>query len=512
VHLAPARHLSRRSESLVAFGVFFLVILILKFRVLDQPPVWDGAMSIFPAANTLADHNFNLGFLLKQPGFASAGPNVHSLSPITWLTAGVISLLGSSAGLLPTLHLVHFAIAAAAMAGFFQFVRPLGVWLAGLTSVAALATPVVLTQAGYVYLEFPMLAATVYGALAWVDRDVRWAVGWSVVAVLIKGSGIIVPFALAGAALFDPRSSRPDLRSGVLLIGVPSAVLLAVVEITSTLHAGVDGVSYSGYVILMMMYLVRIPDVLVLMIAYFLVVLAFARWNKPGMSAPEGDDVNNTESEGLRSAMLITSFLIAAFLCFYLAVPLVEGQTVVNPRYYVQIVPFALFGTVAALRQQRRYQMVAFVLILSLTWSVANRNGDFYPDNSINNFGLIERSGAYVDLLGLQLAEMRALQQLPGNVPKFYDQSTHLRFKYPLMGYADGALPNGYFVLGDDQTKDGRLENFPDDFYMMYEYPWLGGEAFRAILRQAEADSSVSVTVTEISYGDFTSQLVRVQK
>lgn len=104
------------------------------------------------------------------------------------------------------------------------------------------------------------------------------------------------------------------------------------------------------------------------------------------------------------------------------------------------------------------------------------------------------------------------MEELPDSVPVFFDQSTHLRFKYPLMGYAEGPLPNGRYVLHDERAKGGRLEVFPDEFYMMYEYPWMGGEIFRSILEQANANPAIKVSVAEISSGQFRSQLIRVEK
>lgn len=497
-------HRAARTEQLIAFTVFFILILALKFNVLDQPPVWDGAMGVFPAANTLADHNFDLRYLLEQPGFRSAGPNVHSLSPITWLTAGVIKLIGPTSALLPVLHLLHFALAAATMAGLYRLARPLGVRLAALMSVTALAVPLVLTQAGYLYLEFPILATTVFAALAWVRQDRPKALLWSTLAVLIKGSGIIVPFALAGLAFLDPRPHRRDPRSGVLLVVVPAAVLALTLAVAREFAPGAGETWYQGYLTLMFLYLVRIPDILFLLVVYFLAMIVVRPWRK-GTSSNGTDDEEST-------ALLIAAALNVTFFCFYLAVPLVKGAVVVNPRYYVQIVPFALFGIVAAARRRYTERAIVVVLLLAIGWFAANRNGEFYPDNSLNNFGLIERSGAYRDLLALQLAEMRAMEDLPDTVPVYYDQSTHLRFEYPLMGYAEGPLANGRYVLHDEQVMEGRLEDFPDEFFMMYQYPWMGGEIFRSILQQAEEDPAVEVSITEITSAQFRSQLVRVSK
>ncbi len=491
-----------RAARFLVFAAFFVLILILKFPVLDQPPVWDGAMSVFPAAITLAEEDFDLPYLLSRPGFREAGPNVHGLSPVTWLTAVIIRLVGTGPALLPVLHLVHFAIAAAAMSALFRFSRPLGDGLAVLTAVAALAFPAVLTQAGYLYLEFPMLAATVLAALAWVRQDLPKALIWSCVAVLIKGSGIIVPVALAGLAFFDPRPNRRNPRAGMLLAVVPSALLALTIAVLRDSIPGAGDTWYAGFLTLMFMYLVRVPDLLILLILYLAAMILLAPWRQ---SPQEPEEPGRTQ-------LLITAFLMVSFFAFYFALPLVMGAVVVNPRYYVQIIPFALYGLVAAARRRYSDRAVAAVLMLLIVWFGVNRNGDFYPDNSINNFGLIERSGAYADLLSLQRAGVRAIEGLPSTVPVFYDQATHLRFQYPEMGYTQRPLSNGHYVLADDRWATGDLEEFPAEFYMLYEYPWMGGEVFRSILEQAEDDTSVDLEVTELTVAQFRSRLIRVER
>ena len=191
-----------------------------------QTPVWDGSMSVFPAAITLAESGFDLGNLLDQPGYADGGPNVHSLSLVTWLTAAVIALVGDSPALFPVLHVIHFAIAAATMAGLLRFAQAvLGAWLGAAASLTVLLFPLVLTQAGYLYLEFPMLGVAVFAALAWSRGNLPMSISWSAAAVLIKGSGIIVPMALAGMAFFDPRPGHRKARSGLLILIVPTIIL-----------------------------------------------------------------------------------------------------------------------------------------------------------------------------------------------------------------------------------------------------------------------------------------------
>ena len=65
-------------------------------------------MSVFPAAITLEEHSFDYGYLLAQPGYSDGGPNVHSLAPITLVTALTIRIIGDGPNLFPVLHIYPF--------------------------------------------------------------------------------------------------------------------------------------------------------------------------------------------------------------------------------------------------------------------------------------------------------------------------------------------------------------------------------------------------------------------
>ena len=51
------------------FSLVFLLILVLKWDTLLQPPVWDTAMGLFPPALTLAENGFDLLALLGMPDY-----------------------------------------------------------------------------------------------------------------------------------------------------------------------------------------------------------------------------------------------------------------------------------------------------------------------------------------------------------------------------------------------------------------------------------------------------------
>jgi len=130
--------------------LIFCIIFILKYQALNQPPVWDTAFSVFPAAITLSETGFDLLNLLKMPGYLEGGPNVHANSIITIITAVMISLFGKTNFLFPILHMIHFLIAAIGMACFYRFCIPIfEKKLSFLLTLTILVYPPFLTQAGY---------------------------------------------------------------------------------------------------------------------------------------------------------------------------------------------------------------------------------------------------------------------------------------------------------------------------------------------------------------------------
>jgi hypothetical protein len=458
-------------------------------------------MSVFPAAATLAETGFDLGHLIDQPGYSEGGPNVHSFSLITWITAAFIAVLGDGGTLFPALHLLHFAITALAMTVLFRFAATfLDPGLAGLATLAVLVFPLVLTQAGFMYLEMPVLATTALAMLAWQQQRPVWVVVWVTAAVLVKGSGLAVALALGGATLLDSPPRNRRVVWSFVTVAAPIAIVLSM-----PISAGLGTTRFREHVVHMVQYLIRIPDLLVLLLAYVLLSSLFVR-RRRHEDIDQGED--RAEVTNQTTSWYATSFLVVAFFLFYLALPLAGNGLIVVPRYYVQLVPFVILGLagIAARRYHRGF--VVAVLIVFIAWTALNRNGTYYPDNDINNFPLAERSGAYVELIELHRVETRELEALPAGVPVIYDQPTHIRFSYPLLGYAEKPLRDGINIVQTETLRN--IEDFPEEFYLLYEYPWLGGDLIRAVWRQAEEEPGRHVQIRDVRAAQYRSRLIHV--
>ena len=169
------------------FSLVFLLILVLKWDTLLQPPVWDTAMGLFPPALTLVENDFDLVELLGMPGYQEGGPNAHSTSLVTFATAVVLWTSGGGTRGFLILHLLHFAGAALALLALFRLARSVfGGVTAVLLCLSVLLHPIFSTQVGYLYMEMPLFLFTVLALLAWTERRFWPAVLWATLAYATK--------------------------------------------------------------------------------------------------------------------------------------------------------------------------------------------------------------------------------------------------------------------------------------------------------------------------------------
>jgi hypothetical protein len=480
------------------FVLFALLVVAFKWPVLDEPPVWDASMSVFPAAITLTATDFDLAGLLDQPGYLYGGPNVHALSLVTWITGVAYHFLGPRpAVVLPVLHLLHFAVGALALTALWRLAtRVMGAWPALLVTSALFCLPLLQVQLGTVYLELPVLAATAVAVDAWVGRSLARAGLWATVATLVKPTGAIVAGGLALASLLAGGPWRRRFRDAAAVLAGP-AVVAALVFL---LQPG-DGVGFArlGATVI---YLRSVPDV-ALILALFITLFLADRWRGPSAEADPG------AATASRAHLAFAGLFVSFFAFFALLVPL--GSSVpILPRYYLQIVPFAFIGGAALLKRRLPPRAAVALLLVVGSLSLVNRYGRLYPYQGLNNFAIAERSMAYTDLLQLQRLGLEQLVARSATEPVFYSLPDHYKLSYPAMGYGIPRPSEGHCILNESPFHAGRLQHFPATFSTIFEFPWLGGEVAMQVVRQAMADPTRVVEVTPLESGSFSSELIRV--
>ena len=473
---------------------------------------------LFPAAVTLSENGFDLLDLLERPGSGKGGPNLHSTSILTWFTAAVIRLLGQGPALFPFLHLVHLGIFGVGLYGVFRFAQPaLGTRQSLLLSGAVMLCPLTLTQAGYLYFDMPVAVCGVWAALAWSRQRLATAVVWSSLAVLIKESGLVVPAALAVAALLENRAPRERAIRAAWLTAFPLldfALQLGVfipVEKSSSLKP----LPYFDYLRDgIWERLAYLPDLVAIFALFFAAAIARAPQILRALRASPATETSDADSETTRRYALAV-LLVTVFVAFYLLVPLTGIEIYLLPRYFVQIVPFLLFGLAVAVGQRFGRRAASVFLATLAIFFALNRNGDFlgiYPPVPGNDMSIAERSAEYRDLLALQRETVAALSALPPDVTVYYGLAEHFMLSHPLLGYADAPPAGGRSVAIDPPPQNyERASDFPMEFYLLHNYAGLGHFELQLLQAHAEAHPRRDVRVVRVfERGPYRATLVHV--
>ncbi len=448
-----------RHDGVAIFAACFLLVLGLKWSALNEPPVWDSAMGIFPAAIVLSENGFDLGDLLDQPGFMKGGPNNHPFSMVTWATALVIQVLGDSPALFPTLHLIHFVLTALAIFGLYRFAQPLlGRRLAALTCGAVLFFPVFLTQSVTMYFEMPLTLCTIHALTSWSRGHPGRASLWAALASMCKESGIIVGLTLAAAALLERRPLPGRLMRCVSILALPLllVILQTVFLVPVEEAAEFEPPTYREFLLNdVWSFLRAVPDLTMLLTAF--VLLAIARAASGFRFLCESPENHAGEAESADYRRGLTGLIVFVFLSFYLAFPLTGVEMHVLPRYYIQIIPFLFLGLTDAGKRLLTTRGVAISLLFLIFLFVANGKGKlYYPPVPANEFAIAERSAEYVDLLSAQRQGLDALVAVSPETPIFFAMPEHYLLSYPLMGYVDETPANGHCIPLDEPYRNAR--------------------------------------------------------
>ena len=512
------------------FSLVFLLILVLKWDTLLQPPVWDTAMGLFPPALTLAENGFDLLELLGMPDFEAGGPNAHSTSLVTFATAVVLWTTGGGTTAFLILHLFHFAGAALALLALFRLARPVfGDGTSVLLCVSVLLQPIFLTQVGYLYMEMPLFLFAVLALLAWTERRFWPAVLWATLAYMTKQTGIIVPATLAMAALLERRDLSDKARRVAQIVVFPVLWTAVVALLRRIALSGSEDFAFlpsfdalpRGLAQYLAHYLLNVPDLLGFL-AVFLVtaIVCFIPIFRTLLSEPLDPSARPREHQKLLllgySGVLIAFFM----LLFIVVLPLATGFIQVLPRYYVIILPFLLlwvgYGAKRLLGRHLTSPAGVCFIVLSAFFAL-NTGGSLYPMD-VDTMGpgndppVTERSNAYRRLLALEMDAIRALEELPPGVPVYYGHYEHYLFQYPGLGYASGPLSNGHSFSLESLTELIERKPMPPCVYALLNYPWLGGENILGLIRFAATTPGRSAEVVqEFRDGRYVIILVRIR-
>ncbi len=477
----------------VAIGLTFV---ILRFGVLNQPPVWDGAMGMTPAALTLEAMDFDISRLLELPDYQGGGPNVHALSLATWFVAVAIRLAGSYQAALPFLHMVSFALIGTLAAGVFRAVQTTtsSNSLAWVASGTAVVFPPMVVQASDVYLDLPLAVGLTWAFAYLIEGRLGYSIALLTLAAAIKPSAMI---AIPPTLYFIWRSEERTTKSLLLLVPAFMSVLplIANAGLRASEGPSVDTTLSTFWYTLT--FLSRMPILIGLLL--FLSVLPL---------------VARTQMRTDRESWLIllTSLLYPiSFIYFFLFSPLASRGVTGLPRYTTMFLPIVVVGlcvgtTMIIGRRKALLVCLAVACVFSL-----NLFGDFEPLSS-NAFWMAERSLAYENLLDVQIEAFYLFAEQARTMPSLYDHFAHYRIKYPETGWIDTQILSGHNLNLEKDIGGDDLPDLPDEFVMLIEGNWLGGLQLQDIRDRARNNPDYSVDIIETKQGEFSSQVVIVTR
>lgn len=480
----------RLFQRLVVLGAVLVPVayaLIANSGALANPPAWDSAITVSPAALTMVELDFDIWEVARLPSSPDGGPSTHATSIYTIGLALLISWLEPPIAFFVA-HLVSIALVGMLAAATYLLARQrASVNVSAMAAIAIAILPVVVQQAADVYLDLPLAVVTATACWTASRRRFWSTAGLALLGIGLKSSGVF----LLPLLLFARPEGKPVRRhimhaavAGLVAV-IPFSVVLAT---THRFAATPPSLTDLTLIRSSLALFVLTVDVFVVLSVYGLVIYGRAR------------------SRTLDRLSQTSVVLIASFFAVHVATMMLSGTIAILPRYYIAILPAAI---AALLPLDREFEAgsrsaylvgVGFVVVLAV-FSVLNLEGDFYlrPDDDF--YIIAERSTRAQALLELQVLGTRQL--VATGLPILAERQVHFRLEYPGMGYVD-VTPEEVISVFIERPGD-----FPDEFAMLIERRFTNP---LVAIEQAAPVLGYDLSYENFSVGPFHSQLVVASK
>lgn len=176
---------------------YFVLLLIVNFARLCDPPYWDGVMGIYGQSIWLLENDFSIIDLVQEPSFFEGGPRIMPISYLSWLFA-FLSFFLSTTVVLFIMHLQNLVLAALCAASLTEFLSSyMSLGLSIVTVLIGVSEPMWSAQAATFYQEIPQAACFGLAILAYQRDRLLWVVVLACLSMFIKPSSLILALALA---------------------------------------------------------------------------------------------------------------------------------------------------------------------------------------------------------------------------------------------------------------------------------------------------------------------------
>ena len=418
----------------------YLVIIVLNFPSLTNPPYWDDIMGLHNQAVWLAKHNFDFSALWTSgQGFWDGGSNVYRFGIIP-LFYGVLYSFFSPVVVHIIGHLFNMGCIALAFGGGYALLRKLDVDKvpALLWSLAALSEPVMSGRVVALGQECPLIAATVCSIYFIADNKYWKGILFLFIAMLCKmTAGVLAAAFMLWLVLqiFLGKGKRKELFKQNIIFIVGTLLLIAfflydnfsddVMNFggnTLTLN-GVFGRMFSSFIVM-------VPVQAVIL----MIVLCCTLWG--GFKIIENKSYFRLSKQD--NILLLLLIMIAgywtSFALYFCSLP-----------RYTGFIVFPMFWFTALCFRKKRLSMIAALFMLTI--GMLNLNGRLYsPLRSYfsRSGDRLERSREYLQDLWANQAACKLLET------KYFDRPIVAKWPFvqmltmPEMGYVSKPLPNVY--------------------------------------------------------------------
>jgi hypothetical protein len=490
----------------VQTGVWLALITALKFPDLVEPPVWDSAMGVFPPAIYLYESSFDIFGLLRESSWWQGGPNVHSLSLLTWFIAIVMVVTQSPVVTFLVVHALTFTAVAWAL---FLYTRTLFSHRIGPSTVVAaglvvILMPVVLVQVGYMYEEILVLVFSIAAWDRWRHDKPVAALFYCSIGIFIKLTGVPVALSIMLAIMICPK--RWNLRRGLVFALIPAVVFI---NLSLPAWLGAEPI-HEGKWLVTSYYrdaasrLAAVPDLMLVVylgVAGSVLFCAHLLSNKRLL-----DFITNPSDEN--SSIVVCLLMPVVFIAGVIFQ--VHHEMLLLSRYLVPLIPFAI-GSILLYSQLINRQRAALVLFLAIAgFSVINTNGVFYPDNT-KSFSVIERSHSYRDVHMLQKDLLNVIENSHDDIPIYVTREIWYMASHPMMGYITREKPDLRPIFRDDY-RNRELHEYPDEFMLLLSYGKHGGQTMENIYHLAESSGLYQISKNVFERSGFEAVLLHIKK
>ena len=494
------------SPGWVQTGVWLVLITLLKFPDLLEPPVWDSAMGVFPPAIYLYETNFDIFSLLRESDWWQGGPNVRSLSLLTWFIALLMIMTQSPVAVFFAVHALTFAAVAWAIFLYTRilFSHRINAFTVLVAGLVVLLVPVVLVQVGYMYGEILVLVCSIAAWDRWRDEKPLSALLYCTIGIFIKLTGVAIAVCILIAIVACPK--RWDIRRGLVFALIPAVVYI---RLSLSSWLGSESLPQGEWHIFSFfqsaqLRLVAVPD------------LALVLFLGVGGSVLLGIHLllHKRLLAFLTSPSIVNSSII---VCISMPVVFIAGvafqlhnEMLFLTRYMVPLIPFAIGSTLFYAQLINEQRVVQVLLLVMAGFSIINTNGVFYSSNFIN-FSVVERSHAYREFHGLQKDLLQEIESGYNDVPIYVSREIWYMASHPMMGYINRQVHELRPIFRNDY-RERELHEYPDEFILLKSNRSHGGQEMVKLHHAAVSTGSYQISNKVFKRAGFEADLLHFKR